>query len=81
MTDANKRTVRTVIQGIVGFAVALPAIVDASGVPESLPWVAAGLAAAGGLARVMALPSVEALLDRFGLGLVDTAPDAGGTPK
>ncbi|AYD86214.1 hypothetical protein SEA_DAROLANDSTONE_23 [Streptomyces phage Darolandstone] len=81
MTDANKRTVRTVIQGIVGFAVALPAVVDASGVPESLPWVAAGLAAAGGLARVMALPSVEALLDRFGLGLVDTAPDAGGTPK
>ncbi|APD18774.1 hypothetical protein ABZ719_32170 [Streptomyces sp. NPDC006743] len=71
MTDANKRTARTVIQGIVGFAVALPAIVDASGVPESLPWVAAGLAAAGGLARVMALPSVEALLDRFGLGLVD----------
>ncbi|MFF3886611.1 hypothetical protein [Streptomyces sp. NPDC001914] len=81
MTDANKRTVRTVIQGIVGFAVALPAIVDASGVPESLPWVAAGLAAAGGLARVMALPSVEAVLDRFGLGLVDTAPDTGGTPK
>ncbi|MCY0959591.1 hypothetical protein [Streptomyces sp. H27-H5] len=81
MTDANKRTVRTVIQGIVGFAVALPAIVDASGVPESLPWVAAGLAAAGGLARIMALPSIEALLDRFGLGLVDTAPDAGGTPK
>ncbi|PZT71744.1 MULTISPECIES: hypothetical protein [unclassified Streptomyces] len=70
MTDANKRTARTVLQGIVGFAVALPAIVDASGVPESLPWVAA-LAAAGGLARVMALPSVEALLDRFGLGLVD----------
>ncbi|MDX3063404.1 hypothetical protein PV518_14635 [Streptomyces sp. ND04-05B] len=78
MTDANKRTARTVLQGIVGFAVALPAIVDASGVPESLPWVAAGLAAAGGLARVMALPSVEAILDRFGLGLVDdkerTAP-------
>ncbi|MFJ6074639.1 hypothetical protein ACIQFU_28065 [Streptomyces sp. NPDC093065] len=71
MTDANKRTARTVLQGIVGFAVALPAIVDASGVPESLPWVAAGLAAAGGLARVMALPSVEALLDRLGLGLVD----------
>ncbi|WP_301126525.1 hypothetical protein [Streptomyces cacaoi] len=26
---------------------------------------------AGGLARVMALPPVERLLDRFGLGIVD----------
>ncbi|MER5357056.1 hypothetical protein [Streptomyces sp. NPDC002785] len=71
MSPAAKRTVRTVIQGAVAFAVALPAIVDASGVPESLPWVAGALAVAGGLARVMALPSVEAILDRVGLGLVD----------
>lgn len=73
MKSTTKRTVRTVIQGAVGFAVALPAIVTASGVPESLPWVAGGLAAAGGLARVMALPQVEALLDRVGLGLRDDA--------
>ncbi|ADI05557.1 hypothetical protein SBI_02436 [Streptomyces bingchenggensis BCW-1] len=39
--------------------------------PESLPWVAGALAVAGGLARVMALPTVEQLLDRFGLGLGD----------
>lgn len=70
MTNANKRTVRTLIQGVVAFAIALPAIVDASGVPASLPWVAGALAVAGGLARVMALPSVEAILDRVGLGLV-----------
>ncbi|MDT7847180.1 hypothetical protein [Streptomyces justiciae] len=62
MKDSSKRTVRTVLQSTLGFAVALPGIVDASGVPESLPWVAGGLAAAGGFARVMALPSVQALL-------------------
>ncbi|MGC9536562.1 hypothetical protein [Streptomyces sp. UG1] len=77
MSPANKRTARTVIQGVVMFAVALPAIVTASGIPESLPWVAGALAVAGGLARVMALPAVEQLLDRIGLGLVDD--DEGGT--
>ncbi|MFF9034040.1 hypothetical protein ACF090_01020 [Streptomyces sp. NPDC014892] len=77
MSPASKRTVRTVIQGVVMFAVALPAIVTASGIPESLPWVASALAVAGGLARVMALPAVEQLLDRVGLGLVD---NEGGTP-
>ncbi|MFF8095675.1 hypothetical protein [Streptomyces sp. NPDC016675] len=73
MSPENKRTIRTVLQTAVGGAVALPGIVDASGIPETAPWVAAGLAAAGGFARVMALPSVEALLDKFGLGLVDDA--------
>jgi hypothetical protein len=71
MKDSSKRTVRTVLQTGVGFAVALPAIVDASGIPITLPWVAGGLVAAGGLARVMALPAVEQLLDKLGIGLVD----------
>ncbi|MBZ6258117.1 hypothetical protein KVH22_21615 [Streptomyces olivaceus] len=71
MSPENKRTIRTVLQTAVGGAVALPGIVDASGIPDTVPWVAGGLAIAGGFARVMALPSVERLLDRFGLGLVD----------
>ncbi|MFF9002598.1 hypothetical protein ACF1GW_35755 [Streptomyces achromogenes] len=62
MRDENKRTLRTVLQTLVGVAVALPGIVAASGVPESLPWVAGSLAVAGGFARVMALPSVQGLL-------------------
>ncbi|MFM9576768.1 hypothetical protein ACKI1I_03575 [Streptomyces turgidiscabies] len=78
MTPANKRTVRTVVQGVVMFAVALPAIVTASGIPASLPWVAGALAVAAGLARVMAVPAVEQLLDRVGLGLVDD-DDQGGS--
>ncbi|MBP5930202.1 hypothetical protein F3K39_19240 [Streptomyces sp. LBUM 1479] len=62
MQDSTKRAVRTVFQTAVGIAVMLPAIVSASGVPESLPWVAGSLAVAGGFARVMALPGVQSLL-------------------
>jgi ABC-type nitrate/sulfonate/bicarbonate transport system permease component len=71
MQDSTKRTIRTAIQATAGFAAALPAIVAASGIPETLPWVAGGLAVASGTARIMALPAVEQLLDRVGLGLVD----------
>ncbi|MFE4548271.1 hypothetical protein [Streptomyces sp. NPDC056785] len=62
MQDSTKRSVRTVFQTTVGMSVMLPQIVSASGVPESLPWVAGSLAVAGGLARVMALSGVQALL-------------------
>ncbi|MFE7017688.1 hypothetical protein ACFVAQ_45795 [Streptomyces sp. NPDC057651] len=74
MTDSARRTIRTLVQTAVGLAAMLPAIVEASGIPASLPWVAAALAIAGGLARIMALPAVEALLDRVGLGLVNKEP-------
>lgn len=62
MTDASRRTVRTVVQTAVALAVLLPAIVDAAGIPRALPWVAGALAVTGGLARVMALPGVQALM-------------------
>ncbi|WP_370420318.1 hypothetical protein AB8O64_19700 [Streptomyces sp. QH1-20] len=62
MTDAARRTVRTLVQTAVALALLLPAIVDASGIPSTLPWVAGALAVAGGLARVMALPGVQALM-------------------
>lgn len=62
MSEAAKRTVRTVLQTAVGIAVVLPALVDASGIPATLPWVAAALAVAGALARVMAYPALQALL-------------------
>ncbi|MFF9912287.1 hypothetical protein [Streptomyces sp. NPDC013457] len=62
MSDAAKRTARTVLQTAVGIAVVLPAIVDASALPATLPWVAGALAVAGALTRVMALPAVQNLL-------------------
>ncbi|PSJ29837.1 hypothetical protein B7P34_04825 [Streptosporangium nondiastaticum] len=71
MTDASRRTIRTVVQTAVALAVLLPAIVDAAGIPRALPWVAGALAVAGGLTRVMALPGVQALMP----GWLRTAPD------
>ncbi|MFF3665488.1 hypothetical protein [Microtetraspora malaysiensis] len=59
LSTSNKRTIRTVLQTGVGVCVALPAIVAASGIPESLPWVVVALAVAGGIARVMALDVVQ----------------------
>ncbi|WP_445396420.1 hypothetical protein ACSMX9_22520 [Streptomyces sp. LE64] len=77
MTPQTKRTVRTVLQTIVALAVALPGIVAAAGIPDTLPWVAGALAAAAGTARVMQLPTVERLLDRIGIGIVDDDQDQG----
>jgi hypothetical protein len=71
LSDNAKRSIRTVLQTLGAVAVVVPAAVHASGIRETLPWVAGGLALAGGLARVMALPSVQALLDRVGLGTAD----------
>ncbi|MER7955416.1 hypothetical protein [Streptomyces sp. NPDC096030] len=62
MSENTKRAVRTVLQSAVGIAVVLPAIVDASGLPATLPWVAGALAVAGALTRVMAVPAVQNLL-------------------
>ncbi|MFG2592917.1 hypothetical protein [Streptomyces sp. NPDC048438] len=62
MSDATRRTARTVVQTAFALAVLLPAVVDASGLPASLPRVAGALAVAGALTRVMAVPGVQALL-------------------
>ncbi|MGW4030262.1 hypothetical protein ACWEFL_13195 [Streptomyces sp. NPDC004838] len=62
MSEAARRTARTVLQTAVGIAVALPALMDASGLPATLPWVAGALAVAGGLTRIMALEAVQRLL-------------------
>lgn len=74
MKHSTKTTIRTVLQWVVSVAVMLPGIVQASGLPESLPWVAGGLAVAAAVTRIMALPSVQAALDRLGLGT--GGPDA-----
>ncbi|WP_411071406.1 hypothetical protein [Streptomyces sp. cmx-4-25] len=62
MSDAATRTARTILQTAVALAVVLPAVVDASGIPATLPWAAGALAVAGALTRVMALPAVQRLL-------------------
>ncbi|MGW1277962.1 hypothetical protein ACWD4V_13560 [Streptomyces tsukubensis] len=62
MTDAARRTVRTVVQTVLGLAAGLPLIIDAAGIPQTAAGIGVALAVAGGLTRVMALPVVEGLL-------------------
>ncbi|MDT0432816.1 hypothetical protein [Streptomyces salyersiae] len=81
MQMPNRRAARTVLQTLVAVAAVVPALAvviqESAGLAAVAPWLigAAGTAAgiAGGLARVMALPAVEQLLDRCGLGLQDDA--------
>lgn len=70
-----RATVRTVFAALVAFAALLPAIVGASGVDQAAPIVAAMLAVAAAVTRVMALPGVEDFLARFAPFL---AADPGG---
>ncbi|NGO72860.1 hypothetical protein [Streptomyces boncukensis] len=86
MSEANKRTLRTLLQTVLGIAVVLPEAVAASGVSETLPWVAAALAVSGAVTRVMAVPGVQALLPSWlrtrepasGHPLVERSRDHGG---
>ncbi|MEV6395601.1 hypothetical protein AB0M39_12615 [Streptomyces sp. NPDC051907] len=65
MTDSTRRTLRTVVQTVLGLAAGLPLIIDAAGIPQTASGVALALAVASGATRVMALPVVEALLPRW----------------
>lgn len=60
-----RATVRTALQAALALALMLPLLVDAAGLDETAPPVAGALVLAGGFARVMALPAVEAFLRRF----------------
>ena len=62
MSDAFRRTVRTVLQVLVGLAAGLPALVHTSGLPSALPGLGLALAVAAAVTRVMALPIVDQLL-------------------
>ena len=62
MSEATRRTLRTMLQTAAGLCVLLPTVVDAVGLPRTLPWVAGVLAVAAGVTRAMALPAAQALL-------------------
>lgn len=64
MSEATQRTVRTLLQTAIALTVVLPALVESSGLAQSLPWAACAVAAAGTLSRLMALDSVQRLLPR-----------------
>ncbi|MER7725525.1 hypothetical protein [Streptomyces sp. NPDC096323] len=56
MSDATRRTARTMAQTVLARAVLLPAVVHVSGPPAALPRVAGALAVAGALTGVAAVP-------------------------
>lgn len=62
MSKKNKQVLRTVIQAAVGFAVALPGLIDATGLDQTTPWIAGGLAASAAITRLMAVPQVQKFL-------------------
>ncbi|MFG2143689.1 hypothetical protein ACGFRG_05750 [Streptomyces sp. NPDC048696] len=65
MSDANQKTLRTVLQTVLGLAAGLPLIVDAAGVPQTTAGVTVVLAVAAAVTRVMALPVVQNLLPNW----------------
>ncbi|WP_405659710.1 hypothetical protein [Streptomyces sp. RK9] len=65
MTDATRRTIRTVVQTVLALAAGLPLIIEAAGIPQTAAGIGVALAVAGGITRVMALPVVENLLPRW----------------
>nr|WTB07384.1 hypothetical protein OG546_26105 [Streptomyces antimycoticus] len=83
MSDKTKRAIRTAIQTLLAVAAVLPAlaavIADNDALAVAAPWLVAAAgsaaAAAGIIARLMATPAVEQLLDRLGIGLHDTGGD------
>ena len=60
-----RATARSVFQALVAFAAMWAIIVETIGLDPSWQWVAASLAVTGGITRLMALPAVEAFLERF----------------
>jgi hypothetical protein len=70
--NSTRRTVRTVVQLTLSLAAVLPLLVSASGLDETLPPLALALVVAAAVTRVMALPVVEQLLQRFAPWLAAT---------
>ncbi|MBV6697424.1 hypothetical protein KV557_09840 [Kitasatospora aureofaciens] len=62
MSDAARRTVRTVFALVLGIAAGLPLLVQTAGLPSTLPGLGTVLAVAGAITRAMALPVVDGWL-------------------
>lgn len=75
MTDGTRRTIRTVVQLLLGLAAGLPLLVNTAGLPATLPGLGTALAVAAAVTRVMALPLVEGWLPAW-----IRTPAPAGTP-
>lgn len=76
-----RATVRSVFQGVLGFAAMWAVIVETLGIDAKIPWVAASLAFTAAVTRVMALGVVEDWLAKYVPWLASEKPVNGDTPK
>lgn len=68
MNAKTRRTIRTVLQVLLALAVAVPVIVQATGLTvEQAPWLGTVLIVSGIVARVMQLDAIENVLKPVGL--------------
>jgi hypothetical protein len=68
VNDKTRRVIRTVLQVVLALAVAVPVLVQATGLTvDQAPWLGTVIVVAAAVARVMQSDAVESLLERFGL--------------
>ena len=60
-----RATLRTLFAALIGLASMWALIVEALGLDQGIPWVAASLAVTGAVTRLMALPAVNDWLRRY----------------
>lgn len=72
-----RATVRTVFAFVVAVAAVWGLVVETAGVDSTVPVIAWTVSAAGAVTRVLALPQVEALLQRFFPWLAAEPPTEG----
>lgn len=65
---SGKATLRTIIQTAAGLAAATPIVITMSGADRNVAAVGTALAVSAIITKVMAIPEVNALLTKFGLG-------------
>ena len=61
----SRATIRTAFQIVVALAAMFPLLVNASGLDATAGWLVLAAGIAAGITRIMALPVVEAFLQRY----------------
>lgn len=80
MSDAARRTMRTIVQTVLGLAAALPLIISAAGIPRTAIGVGTALAVAAGATHFMQLDAVQRLIPRWLRSAVPDSGDTAGSP-
>ena len=72
-----RATARTLFAALIGLASMWALVVEALGLDQGIPWVAASLAVTGAVTRLMALPAVNNWLRQY---IPWLAPEGGECP-